>query len=153
MTFIEPEPHVLMSVLPEADKERIEILRVKLQDVDLARFRELEPGDILFFDTSHVTKTDSEVNHFFFNILPLIKSGVYVHIHDIFYPFEYPKEWVYEGRAWNEAYLLRAFLQYNDAFKIVIFNTYLEHFYRERFQKEMPLCIKTQGGCIWLRKV
>jgi hypothetical protein len=51
---------------------------------------------------------------------------VYVHIHDIFYPFEYSEKWITEGRAWNEAYALLAFLTFNDVFEIVLFNTYLE---------------------------
>jgi hypothetical protein len=55
-----------------------------------------------------------------------------VHFHDIFYPFEYPKEWIYEARAWTEAYLLRAFLTFNRAYEIVLFNTFLERFHRDR---------------------
>ncbi len=66
---------------------------------------------------------------------------------------EHGKKWVYEGRAWNEAYILRAFLQYNHAFKIEFFNTFLESFYPELFSTEMPLCMKNTGGSIWLKKL
>jgi len=58
---------------------------------------------------------------------------VFVHFHDVFYPFEYPSAWVYSGRTWSEAYLLRAFLSYNREFEIVLFNTFLEHFHRQMF--------------------
>jgi len=85
--------------------------------------------------------------------LPYLKSGVCIHFHDIFYPFEYPKEWVYQGLAWNETYLLRAFLQYNNAFKIQFFNTYLEYFHREEFFDEMPIPLKYVGASIWIKKV
>ena len=58
-----------------------------------------------------------------------------------------------QGRAWNEAYLLHAFLQYNSSFKIVFFNTFLEHFFIETFIAEMPLCLKNTGASIWLKKM
>ena len=81
-----------------------------------------------------------------------MRAGVHVHFHDVFYPFEYPKEWVLEGRAWNEDYLLRAFLQFNSAFEIVLFGTYLIEFHREFFEKTMPLCLENPGGSLWIRK-
>ena len=90
---------------------------------------------------------------YFFKILPHVSSGVYIHFHDVSYPFEYSKEWIYEGVAWNEAYILRAFLQYNYAFEIIFFNTFLEHFYEYRFINEMPLCMKNKGGSIWIKKI
>jgi hypothetical protein len=159
-TFIEPYPQLLESLIKEEDQKTIEIIPRKLQEVDLEIFRRLEPGDILFVDSSHVAKTNSDVNRIFFEILPLLNQGVYVHFHDICYPFEYPSEWVFQGRAWNEAYVLRAFLEFNSAFKIEIFNSFLQHFYRPKLEQEMPLCVQyadgniTAGGSsIWLRKV
>ena len=83
-----------------------------MQDVALSTFSGLRRGDILFIDSSHVAKIGSDVNHLVFTVLPALQSGVLVHFHDIFFPFEYPQAWLAEGRAWNEAYLLRAFLQY-----------------------------------------
>ncbi|HEX6383406.1 MAG TPA: class I SAM-dependent methyltransferase, partial [Anaerolineae bacterium] len=131
---------------------RIEIIARPLQDVSLDRFSALTAGDILFIDSTHVAKIGSDVNYLFFEILPALAPGVYVHIHDILYPFEYPAAWVYEGRAWNEAYLLHAFLQYNPTFSIQFFNTYLERVHEPWFRQEMPLCLKDPGGSIWLRK-
>jgi hypothetical protein len=157
-SFIEPYPERLFSLLKDGDRERNEIIQKDLQEIELDRFAELGAGDILFIDSTHVLKTNSDVGYIFSDILPIINGGVYIHFHDIFYPFEYPREWVFEGRAWNEIYALRAFLQYNSSFKIVYFNTFLERFHRETLIREMPLCLKnsssmpnTAGG-IWLVK-
>ena len=58
-----------------------------------------------------------------------------------------------EGRAFNEQYILRAFLENNSQFEIVLFNTYLEHFYKEELINVFPLIFKGLGGSIWLRKI
>lgn len=152
-TFIDPHPELLFSLLKDSDYGHAEIISQKVQDVASSKFAELGARDILFVDSTHVSKIGSDINHIFFTLLPLLKSEVFIHFHDIFYPFEYPKEWVYEGCAWNEAYVLRAFLQYNSSFRIVFLNTFLEHFYRERFAEHMPLCLKNPGGSIWLERL
>lgn len=151
LTFIEPDPEARLTQLVRP-ADRAEIVRARLQDVPLARFAQLGAGDILLVDSTHISKTGSDVNLILHEILPRLASGVYVHFHDIFYPFEYPKPWVYEGRAWNEDYILRAFLEYNDAFEIVLFSTFLIHFHRDWFAREMPLCLDNPGGNLWLRK-
>jgi predicted O-methyltransferase YrrM len=159
-TFIEPYPRLLKSLLKRDDVERASILVCKLQDVDGDVFASLSDGDILFIDSSHVAKTNSDVNYVFFEVLPRLGPGVRVHFHDIFYPFEYPKEWVYQGRAWNEAYVLRAFLQHNDRFKIELFNSFLERFHADTLTRLMPLTnryasssmIPTSAQSLWLRK-
>lgn len=152
-SFIEPQPRLLRSLLKNSDAERITLLEKPLQEVASTVFTELEANDILFIDSSHVAKTDSDVNHIFFRILPLLKSGVFIHFHDIFYPFEYPLDWIHEGRAWNETYLLRAFLQYNQQFEIQLFNTFIDWFHKEKYFREMPLVQKNTGGSIWLKKL
>lgn len=151
-TFVEPHPDLLRSLIRQEDVGRVRIIPKRVQDVELGVFEALEGNDILFIDSTHVSKTGSDVNRIFFEILPALATGVYIHFHDIFYPFEYPREWVYEGRAWNEGYMLRAFLQYNSRFEIVCFNTFLEHFFEEYFVSNMPLCLKNRGGSIWLRR-
>jgi hypothetical protein len=151
-THIDPYPDLLVSLIKENDKDNAKIISSRLQDVDLSEIKSLEPKDILFIDSTHVSKVNSDVNHIFFNILPNLHSDVYIHFHDIFYPFEYPKDWVYEGRAWNEAYILRTFLQYNSVFSIVLMNTFMEYFHEQFFQEKMPLCLKNPGGSIWIRK-
>lgn len=151
-TFIEPFPDLLMSLIKDTDKAKIKMIHSRLQDVDLTEFEVLQANDILFIDSTHVSKINSDVNFIFFDILPRLASGVYIHFHDIFFPFEYPRDWVYEGRAWNEAYILRAFLQYNNAFRVVLMNTFMHAFHEPFFHQNMPLCIKNPGGSIWIRK-
>ncbi|HVI93305.1 MAG TPA: class I SAM-dependent methyltransferase [Anaeromyxobacter sp.] len=150
--FVEPFPELLRSLLRPGDEAGIDLFRCGVQSVPLAEFERLERNDILFIDSTHVAKIGSDVNFLFFEILPRLAPGVYVHFHDIFYPFEYPREWVLEGRAWSEAYLLRALLTLSGSFDIVMFNTFLEHFHREYFEERMPLCLRNPGGSIWLRR-
>lgn len=150
-TFIEPCTKSLHSLLRESDK--VNIMEKKLQDIELREFDSLKAGDILFIDSTHVVKCGSDVNYIFSEILPRISEGVYIHFHDIFFPFEYPKEWIIMGRAWNEDYMLRSFLQYNNTFEIVLWNNYLIAKNREWFEAYMPLCLKNEGGSIWLKKI
>jgi len=150
--FIEPYPDLLKSLIKSEDNSRIEIIEKKLQDVPLELFKELKTNDILFIDSTHVSKLNSDVNYIIHEIFPVLNSGVYIHIHDIFYPFEYPKQWLLEGRAWNEQYILRAFLEYNQQFEIILFNTYLESIFKDKIENQFPLLFKNTGGSIWLKK-
>jgi hypothetical protein len=152
LTFIEPYPQLLSALVKPSDKNAIHIIDRNLEDVEMSTYSALSEGDILFIDSTHVSKIGSDVNYLFFEILSRLKSGVYVHFHDIYFPFEYPKEWIYQGRAWNEAYVLRAFLQYNNEFDIVLFNSFLGQFHKNVLQMEMPLCSKNPGSSIWVRK-
>ncbi len=150
-TFIEPYPDRLQTLLKQEDKQH-KIFEKPVQDVELKIFDDLNENDILFIDSSHIAKVGSDVIHIVFQILPRLKEGVIIHFHDIFHSFEYPQEWLEEGRAWNEAYFLRAFLQYNSAFQILYFNSFMGKFHGDLLQQEMPLCLKNTGGSIWLRK-
>lgn len=151
-TFIEPNPDRLLSLVNQRGSKNIEILKTPLQNINTEIFSQLDKNDILFVDSTHVLKTFSDLNMILFDILPLLHKGVLIHFHDIFYPFEYPKKWIYNGRAWNELYALRAFLQFNDSFDIILFNTFLEHFHEQFFLENMPLCLENRGGSIWLSK-
>ena len=151
-TFIEPYPELLLSLLKPGDREAITVIPTRLQDVDPGVFEALQARDILFIDSTHVSRIDSDVNYLLFTILPRLAPGVRVHFHDIFYPFEYPEEWVNEGRAWNEAYILKAFLQYNSRFHVELMNTYMELYHEDFFRKNLPLCLNNTGGSIWLCK-
>lgn len=151
-TFIDPDTSTLDALLRSGDRQRVTIIRAKLQDVPLTTFDTLGANDILFIDSTHVSKTGSDVNRILFEILPRLASGAHVHFHDVFYPFEYPKEWVYEGRAWNEDYILRAFLEFNDALDIVLFGTWLARFHRDLLAELMPLTLENPGGSLWLAR-
>jgi len=151
-TFIEPYPERLLGLLKEGDRARCEVIQQLVQNVSLARFEELKAGDILFVDSSHVVKIGSDVRHILSTILPVLRPGVVVHFHDVFWPFEYPREWVVAGRAWNEAYFLHAFLQYNSVFEIEYFNSYMAAVHAEDLERRMPLCMRDPGGGLWLRR-
>jgi Methyltransferase domain len=152
-TFIEPYPERLLALLTEKDRAKIALIKKPLQEVELDLFKKLKAGDVLFIDSTHVAKTGSDVNYILFEILPALSPGVWIHFHDIMYPFEYPKEWVYEGRAWNEAYMLRAFLQYNSGYRIRFFNTWMHRFHGDIIGKKMPVCLRNTGGSIWIEKL
>jgi hypothetical protein len=153
LTAIEPYPELLRSLLGPESPAPLRVLAKPLQDVDPAVFEALGPGDILFVDSSHVSKAGSDVNRIVFEILPALRRGVFIHFHDIYYPFEYPKAWLLEGRYWTEAYLLRAFLQYNRVFRIELFGSYLGRFRREALGACLPIALKNPGSSLWLCKV
>ena len=152
VTFIEPYPERLMSVLSDKDRRYIALVESGVQEVAVSKFQELEENDLLFIDSSHVSKLGSDVNYLFLEVLPKLNKGVIVHIHDIFYPFDYPFEWIQDGRSWNEAYLLRAFLTGNSQFEILLWNSWLGIKVLVWIQEHSPLFMKNTGGSIYLRR-
>ncbi len=132
---------------------QIEMFEQPVQQIDPALFTTLESGDILFIDSSHVMKTDSDLNHLLFNVLPVLKSGVRVHFHDIFWPFDYPDGWsITENRSWNEAYALRAYLTDSIKWKLIWFNDYFAKLEADRARKDCPDFLRNSGGAVWLLK-
>ena len=153
ISCFDPYPDVAIRLTEDDDHLRRSIQAIPLQQIPSNVFASLEPNDILFIDSSHVAKTGSDVVDYMFRALPLIRPGVYIHVHDIGYPFEYPHEWVVaENRSWNEIYLLRAFLMYNAAFEIVFWNSYFVSQFPEKVRAQTPDCLKNGGGSIWLRR-
>ncbi|HJT80608.1 MAG TPA: class I SAM-dependent methyltransferase, partial [Chthoniobacterales bacterium] len=150
--FIEPNPTRLRSLLKPEDTGRLEIIERGVQEVPVESLIDLEPNDILFVDSSHVSKVGSDVNYLVFEVLPRLRPGVLVHFHDIYWPFEYPEHWVLEGRSWNEIYLMRGFLQHNDAFDILLFNNYLGERHSELMRETMPKFMVNAGGSLWLQR-
>jgi predicted O-methyltransferase YrrM len=154
LTFIEPYPDRLKSLLREADLSRCEIIESPVQAVDLDLFRQLDANDILFIDSSHVMKTASDVNFELFEVLPCLKQGVLIHFHDIMYPFEYPNEWIFDRKySWNEIYALRAFLMYNDVFRIEFFTSLFERKYHKLIRETYAPIMVNPGAGLWIRKI
>jgi predicted O-methyltransferase YrrM len=151
LTFIEPHPELLESLLRPSDRKHVTIIRTPLQDMPMETFAGLEDGDMLFIDSTHVVKTGSDVVSLYNEIVPRLNAGVIVHIHDIFYPFEYPRDWVLEGRAWGEAYLVRAFLAFNSEYEILLFNHWLKEFHSDVIAEQLP-AMMTNTGALWLRR-
>ena len=155
---IEPDPARLRSLL--RGDERLALHEARVQDAEFGLFEKLGANDILFIDSSHVLKLGSDVAFLLFRVLPRLKPGVFVHIHDIAWPFEYPVDWYRLGRAWNEAYAVRAFLAFNTRFRIVLFADYLMRAHREAVRSHMPLALRQRRGVpeygnsacsLWLR--
>jgi hypothetical protein len=124
-TFIDIDLDNLRTVLLKQDSEAVQLIEKPIQSVDLAIFDCLEKNDLFFVDSSHVSKIGSDLHTILFEILPRLKSGVYIHFHDIRFPFQYQKALTYQKIFWNEAYLLRAFLMYNNDFEIIFWLNYL----------------------------
>jgi hypothetical protein len=90
------------------------------EDLDIGVIDALQAGDILFVDTTHTVKTGGDVVRIFLDLVPRLAAGAYVHVHDVFLPYEYPRKWVVDDRrAWAEQYLLQAFLAFNEQFEVV----------------------------------
>jgi hypothetical protein len=153
VSFIEPYPELLINLLGADRAAQCKIHINGVQDADPKVFSQLKDGDFLFIDSTHVMKTGSDVCHELFNILPKLNPGVFIHFHDIFWPFEYPSKWVLaENRSWNEIYGLRAFLMYNNTFEVIFFNDWFARHERNLIRKEYPAMLMNTGGSIWLRK-
>lgn len=158
-TFIDPYPQRLQTLLRPTDKGRARIQVSDVQSIAPSVFEGLAENDILFIDSSHVAKIGSDVLYLMFEVLPKLATGVIVHVHDIPWPFEYPRAWYRDGRCWNEAYLLRAFLQFNEAFELLLFNGYLAECHTEELR---PLCpfffeqasdpLNLSASSLWLRR-
>lgn len=153
LTFIDPNPQRVLRLLRDEDSKKAQVISKPVHEVDSSMFDELQPGDILFVDGSHVSRVGSDVNKIFFEILPRLQAGVMIHVHDIFYPFEYPKDWIYMGRFWNEAYLVRAFLMYNASFRITLSNSFLHKFHFEQVSSLMPLWGAKEGASLWMERM
>jgi hypothetical protein len=129
------------------------LIEKKVQDIDLEFFSQLESGDILFIDSSHTVKIGGDVNYLFLEVLPRLKPGVIVHVHDIFFPFDYRRDWVMdEFRFWTEQYLLQAFLAFNSEFEVLIANSYLSYCYGKDLKATFPSLPALGGGSFWMRR-
>lgn len=128
---------------------------VRTESVDPMRFSALQAGDVLFVDTTHTVRTGGDVTHIFLEILPRLAAGVTVHVHDIFLPYEYPRDWVIDQRrAWAEQYLLQAFLAYNDHFEVIMPNYAVARAAPDVLQEAIPsFDPKTvRPGAFWIRR-
>jgi hypothetical protein len=152
MTFVEPHPERLLGLLTDQDRERRTLRREPVQETPLELFAQLGDQDILFIDSTHVVKPGSDVWWLVLHVLPRLASGVYVHVHDIHWPFQYPDHWLRRQRDWTEAYLLHAFLAYNSAFDIVLYNNWLWTQHPEIVAEHLPAAQDVRCGGIWLRR-
>jgi hypothetical protein len=123
--LIDLDLSLVRSLLEGGSEENLELWEGPVWEAPPSIFQELDRGDILFMDSSHVVKFGSDLHFLFFEVIPRLRAGVILGFHDVFWPFEYPIPWLKEGRAWNEAYFLRAFLLFNRAFSVLVFTNWL----------------------------
>jgi predicted O-methyltransferase YrrM len=150
ITCIEPYPERLLKLLKVADRDRITLLSQPVQELPLTAFERLGSGDVLFIDSTHVVKAGSDVVWLFLHVLPVLVPGVVVHIHDVFWPFEYPDTWLRQHRDWTEAYLAHAFLLGNSHWQIQFFSSWFWHCHGELVPESLA---SERPGSIWIRKV
>lgn len=148
---IEPYPR---DFLKDGMEKLSQLVEMKVEDVDVSLFEQLNENDILFIDSSHVLKLGSDVAYLYLEIIPRLKPGVLVHIHDICLPYYYPKHWVLEfPRLWNESYFLQALLQGNTRLEIM-FGSFMLWDYLQENKIEPTVIDKglLGGGSFWMRK-
>ena len=154
ITAIEPYPR--REVLQQC-AELAQLREVQVQAVPLADFEALGENDILFIDSSHVSYAGSDVNYEIHEILPSLAKGVYVHIHDQFFPGDYPEGFVLKKRRfWNEQYMVQAFLAFNHAFEVVASSSFLHLCHSEFLAQRIPAYARLTdhwASSLWLRRV
>lgn len=154
---VEPYPN---QVLKEGFPGFAELITKKAEDIGVDFFSQLEDRDIVFIDSSHVVRIGGDVVFLYLEILPRLKKGVIVHIHDIFFPKHYPKDWVIRNRYfYSEQYLLQAFLTYNRQFEVLWCGSYIYLKFFDMLKSTFPppkgLDFNENyfSGSFWMRRV
>jgi len=141
--FLTPEPQGMSRFVP-----------VGARRLDPRLFTQLGTGDVLFVDTTHTVKVGSEVNYLILDVLPTLSAGVRVHFHDIFLPYEYPREWITEyGYYWSEQYLLQAFLAENPQWRISCATYALSQRFPDRLTAVVPEAPLVRPSSLWIERV
>lgn len=141
--------------MPWLDELPISVIRKKVEEVEVSFFSELEENDILFIDSSHVIRPQGDVLFEYLELLPTLKKGVIVHVHDIFSPRNYPAQWLVDDvKLWNEQYLVEAFLSHNSSWKIIGALNYLHHNHFDKLRSVAPfLTPDREPGSLYLQRV
>jgi len=140
---------------PWLERLNVRVLRQRVEHTSFDTFEALGPGDFLFIDSSHVIRPCGDVLFQVLEVLPRLRSGVYVHFHDIFSPRHYLTEWITNwGYLWNEQYLMEAFLSFNRDFRIVAALNYLQH---NHYDALAAICVNhsrtLEPGSLYLQRV
>ena len=161
ITCIDPYPQSALVNIPE-----VNIIKKEVQDAGTSDFERLNPGDILFIDSTHIVKLDGDVPFLYLEVLPRVKKGVIIHVHDIHFPYNspYPHQYYVFGKKrpvfWTEAMLLQAFLSFNDAYRIMLSIPLIRHFDEPLLKALVPGYIpvdlqdaSTHAGSIWIERI
>src|SRR6185436_2875210 len=152
LTCIEPYPEerLIGAAL------NFELMQKRVEEIEVDFFTRLEANDILFIDSSHTVKFGSDVCYEFLEVLPRLNAGVWIHVHDIFFPHDYPTEWLLQRRlALNEQYLLEAFLSFNKSFSVELANYWLCLDHPQEMAPAWPKAASANyGACsFWMKRV
>lgn len=141
--------------MPWLEKLNIDIVRKKVEEIDVTFFQTLTANDILFVDSSHIIRPQGDVLYVFLEILPVLNTGVIVHVHDIFTPNDYPADWFFRyGLLWNEQYLLEAFLTHNQQWKVLAGLHFLQRYHPEKMKAHFPnIKDEIQAGSFYMEKL
>lgn len=141
--------------MPWLEQTGVQIVRKKVEDLAPAFFAELEENDVLFIDSSHMIRPDGDVLFEYLELLPTLRPGVIVHVHDIFSPRNYPRLWLEEHVLfWNEQYLLEAFLTHNPNWKVIGALNALHHVHAAELQAVCPhLRPAHEPGSFYMQRV
>jgi hypothetical protein len=137
------------------EETHAKIIRQRLEDVNRSIFHELEAGDILFIDSSHIIRPQGDVLTEVLEIVPTLAPGVVVHFHDIFSPRHYHRKWVEkEVKLWNEQYLVEAFMSHNHDWEIIAALNYLKHEHQAHLKRVFPdVTPACEPGSFYIRRV
>ena len=142
---------------PWLEKAGIKVIRKLVEDMDINFFKSLGENDILFIDSSHMIRPQGDVLFEFLQILPVLSSGVIIHVHDIFSPRDYtPRYLIKDMMFWNEQYLLEAFLSCNHQFEIIAAVNYLQNHYPDKMMVQFPVIKANPNpnpGSFWIKKL
>lgn len=140
--------------MPWLDKCKVTTVRKKIEDIEVSFFQSLEANDVLFIDSSHVVRPDGDVLYEYLELLPTLRPGVIVHVHDVFSPRNYPKNWMVEDVLfWNEQYILEAFLTNNSHWSVISALNLLHHNHYDSLVKVCPYLTKQKNpGSFYMRK-
>jgi hypothetical protein len=140
--------------MPWLDGLGVRVIRKKVEEIGIEFFGALEANDILFIDSSHMIRPQGDVLFEYLQLIPSLKSGVIVHVHDIFSPRDYPREWLEAPRFWNEQYLLEAFLCHNHMWEVMLAVNLLKHEHYAELRAVCPHMDKTrEPGSLYLRRI
>lgn len=153
MTCIEPYEQPWLT-----QEKAVTVIREPVENIELSLFSRLKENDILFIDSSHIIRPQGDVLYEYQRIIPCLQKGVLIHIHDIFTPYDYPREWVIdEIRMWNEQYLLEALLSFNRSeVEIIGMLHYLYRDYKAELVEKCPVLKEYDDrapAALWLRKL
>ncbi|NOC90510.1 class I SAM-dependent methyltransferase [Ruegeria sp. HKCCD6604] len=143
ITAVDPYPRADIAHVVDRFEQK------RLEDTDPALFAELEAGDILFIDSSHVVRMSNDVAHLFCRIIPSLNTGVVIHVHDVFLPYEYPKRFFYDCPGWGEQYVLHSLLQ-SGAYSMLWPGYYLQQD-RPDAVVALPFLAEGRAQSIWVQ--